>query len=157
MHLNLIFSLQLIVRSLLDLDNFNVIVIFMLLFLFILVNPGVPLIARNVSEDSLVENEFLQLSCESFGGNPSPIIKWFRNSVQLQKVVVAPPAAKFGKASAIVVWLLSRADFGANFTCTAEIKDVPNSLVSNGTVLQVKCKPISLSDAINSFSVRFVF
>lgn len=137
-------------------DHFNVIVIFMLLFLLIiLVNPGVPLIGRNVSEDNLVENEFLQLSCESFGGNPPPIIKWFRNGVQLQEVVVVPPPAKFGKASAIVVWLLSRADFGANFTCTAEIKDVPNSLVSNGTVLQVKCKPISLSDAnaINSFKI----
>lgn len=108
----------------------------------VLVNPGVPLIGRNVSEDNLVENEFLQLSCESFGGNPPPIIKWFRNGVQLQEVVVVPPPAKFGKASAIVVWLLSRADFGANFTCTAEIKDVPNSLVSNGTVLQVKYAPV---------------
>lgn len=118
-------------------------------------NPGVPVIAHNVSEDNLMENEFLQLICESSGGNPSPIIKWYRNGVQLQGIVVLPPVAKFGKASAVVVWRLSRDDFGANFTCTAEIKDVPDSLVSNGTVLLVKCKPLSQShyDLINSFKV----
>jgi len=110
--------------------------------MFSAVSPGVPTISLNTPEEDLKEDTVIQFNCSSAGGNPPPLMAWYRNGEILPNtsIVRVPPTTKFGTTSSILTWQLTHADFGANFSCLAKNKDISGSLVENSTSLLVKCK-----------------
>lgn len=103
-------------------------------------SPGVPTISLNTKEEDLKEDTIIQFNCSSSGGNPPPTMSWYRNGERLPNASLVQPTMKFGTTSSILVWRLTRADFRAHFSCTAENKDIQGSLVEDSTSLLVKCK-----------------
>ena len=110
----------------------------MILYVCIIsVIPGEPSVETNKSRSDLQEGDTVQFDCSSTGGNPPPIITWYRNNVPIESTTT-PPSDKFGTTHGYIVRELGYDDDGAVMKCQVE-SEAGNGLLQEVT-LGVKCE-----------------
>ncbi|RZF48713.1 hypothetical protein LSTR_LSTR011343 [Laodelphax striatellus] len=97
-----------------------------------------------------------QLSCESVGARPTPLISWWKGSMPL-KNTVEETSADGNRTVSTLTFVPTMEDFGKFLSCRVETPSIPDSALEDGWKLNVHHVPVvtlELGGGLNASSIK---
>ncbi|XP_050417448.2 hemicentin-2 isoform X2 [Patella vulgata] len=122
--------------------------------LTVLLPPNPPVIQRNVTGNPYREKQVVAFTCESNGGNPDPMILWYKNGKEIVEATKTPSVTIGGASSSRIIVTLDSTDHQANYSCVVYNEANKNSPLSTFILLQVQYPPYLTFGPYNPYNVE---